>query len=64
MVKEGKAMLGTIGLLLRNSAGNYFVAGVVSGGAAEKSGKIRDQDQLVAVNGRRVQGLPHDTVAG
>ena len=63
-MKEGARMLGTVGLLLRSSAGRYFVAGIVKGGAAEASGKIRDHDQLISVNGRRVEGLPHDTVAG
>lgn len=44
--------------------GGIFVLSLSEGGAAEKDGKIKPGDQLVAVNDKKVSGLSFDEALG
>lgn len=44
--------------------GGIFVLSLSEGGAAEKDGKIKPGDQLVAVNDKKVSGLSFDDALG
>jgi C-terminal processing protease CtpA/Prc len=44
--------------------GGIFVLSLSEGGNAEKDGKIKPGDQLVAVNDKKVAGLPFDDALG
>ena len=36
-----------------------FVKDIIPGGPAERNGKVRAGDRIIAINGQSLEGLPH-----